>query len=349
MTPYLDRSTGIAVTLASPAERQAWDAFVTTQPGSVGYQEWEWGSVFRRAFGHQPEYLLARQREAIVGALPLVELRSVLFGRLMSSLPFVNYGGVVSNTPEATDVLVSAAIRLARERGARHLELRHMTRHLGAAPCRQHKVSMQLPLGPGIWDRFDRKVRNQIRKAEKSGLTAESGGVERLDEFYPVFARNMRDLGTPVYARRFFDEILRAFPERARVVVVRLAAQPVAAAVAFRTRETIEVPWASSLREHNALCPNHLLYWTVIQQGLEHGCRLLDFGRSTPDEGTFNFKKQWGAAPVPLYWEYPWIDRGGIPDQGPTNPKFRAAIALWKRCPLWLTKMVGPRIVRAIP
>ena len=122
-----------------------------------------------------------------------------------------------------------------------------------------------------------------------------------------------------------------------------------AAGVTFKTRDTLEVPWASSTREHNAMCPNHLLYWTAIQSALDDGCRLLDFGRSTPNEGTFHFKKQWGAEAVPLHWEYPWLDRGAIPDQGPTNPKFRTAIAMWKRCPLWLTKMVGPRIGRAIP
>jgi FemAB-related protein (PEP-CTERM system-associated) len=348
VNPVLDQASGVAVTSAGAGERLDWDAYVAAHPDATGYHDWEWGSVFTRAFGHQPEYLVARRAERIVGVLPLVELRSVLFGRLMSSLPFVNYGGVVAESAAVTQALVRAAAGLARERGAKHLELRHTTRQLDA-PCRQHKVSMQLELADGMWERFDRKVRNQIRKAEKSGLVAERGGIERLDEFYPVFARNMRDLGTPVYARRFFDEILRAFPERARVIVVRLGDAPVAAAITFRSRHTLEVPWASSLREHNSLCPNHLLYWTAIQSAVAEECRVLDFGRSTPNEGTFQFKRQWGATPVPLYWEYPWLDSGAIPDQSPTNPKFRAAIALWKRCPVWLTRMVGPRIVKAIP
>jgi FemAB-related protein (PEP-CTERM system-associated) len=345
----VDQSAGVRVALAAGSERAAWDAYVESAPGATGYHEWEWGGVLKRSFGHQPEYLIARRGDEVAGVLPLVEMRSVLFGRLMSSLPFVNYGGVVAGSPAIASVLVRAATRLARERGARHLELRHTAKLIADAPCRQHKVSMHLALSPGMWERFDRKVRNQIRKAEKSGLTTDRGGVERLDDFYPVFARNMRDLGTPVYARRFFDEILRAFPGRAEVIVVRAGGTPVAAGVTLRTRETLEVPWASSLREHIALCPNHLLYWTAIQQGLDHGCRLLDFGRSTPDQGTYHFKRQWGAVPVPLFWEYPWIESGGIPDQGPTNPKFKAAIALWKRCPLWLTKMVGPRLGRAIP
>jgi FemAB-related protein (PEP-CTERM system-associated) len=208
---------------------------------------------------------------------------------------------------------------------------------------------MRLALGAQMWERFDRKLRNQIRKAEKSNLTVERGGAERLDDFYAVFARNMRDLGTPVYTRRLFDEVLRTFPDRARLLIVRTEGTPIAAGLTFRTGSTVEVPWASSLREFNNVCPNHLLYWTVIQAAFAEGCATVDFGRSTPGEGTYHFKRQWGAEATALHWEYPYLSDGAVPDHGPTNPKFSAAIEAWKRCPLWLANAVGPHIVRGIP
>jgi FemAB-related protein (PEP-CTERM system-associated) len=200
-----------------------------------------------------------------------------------------------------------------------------------------------------MWSALDRKVRNQIRKASKSGLTHHHGCVELIDEFYRVFATNMRDLGTPVYGRRLFEEILSAFPERAHLHVVRLGTETVAAGLTFCTGDRIEVPSASSLREHNALCPNHLLCWNIIERAAGNGCTVLDFGRSTPGHGTFKFKEQWGAAPVPLYWEYQLIDRAEMPNTSPSNPKFHAAIELWKRCPLWIANRVGPVIARSLP
>src|SRR4029453_15754768 len=210
---------------------------------------------------------------------------------------------VVADSDVVAQRLVDEAARIAR--GYRcHVELRHVGRRFDRLPCKQHKVAMVLPLALGIWDRLDRKVRNQIRKAEKSGLTVTRGGAELLPEFYAVFARNMRDLGTPVYAQRFFQEVVAAFPERARIIVVRLGPQPIAAGLTYRTRNGIEVPWASSIREHNALCPNHLLYWHAIDTAVNEGCITFDFGRSTPHEGTYKFKEQWGATPVPLHWEY---------------------------------------------
>ena len=350
----------LSVSIAVEGDRAAWDAFVaardTTARGAApeaeaatGYHEWAWRGVFTRAFAHTPVYLTARRGGAIEGVLPLVEIRSRLFGRSLTALPFVNYGGVVADTDEAARALVDAAGAEARARRSRHVEIRHIGRRFPDLPCRQHKVSMWLRLAPGLWDGFDRKVRNQVRKAEKSGLAAVTGGAELLAEFYAVFARNMRDLGTPVYSRRLFEEVLSAFPDRARITVVRLGARPVAAGVTYRSGLRVEIPWASSLREHNNLCPNHLLYWHALQAAQAGGAEIFDFGRSTPHEGTYKFKAQWGAVPVPLHWEYVLPAGGDPPDQSPRNPKFQAAIAAWQRCPLWLANALGPRIVGSIP
>jgi FemAB-related protein (PEP-CTERM system-associated) len=208
---------------------------------------------------------------------------------------------------------------------------------------------MRLGLGDRLWDGLDRKVRNQIRKAEKSGLTVERGGEELVGDFYTVFARNMRDLGTPVYSRRLFEEVLRAFPLRSQLHIVRLNREPVAAGFTYRTRQMVQLPWASSIREFNSLCPNVLLYWDAIQYAHGTGAPVFDMGRSTPGEGTFKFKAQWGAEAVPLHWEYQLLTPGEMPNVSPANPKFQLAIALWQKLPLSITTRVGPMIVRAIP
>ena len=338
-----------AVSIASPADGRVWDAFVSGHPAATGYHAWAWRGVFERTFGHESIYLMARRGSEVVGVLPLVYIESVLFGRSMTSLPFLNYGGIVADSDAVARTLLDAAADQARARRCGHVELRHVGRRFADLPCKQHKVTMHLALERGIWDRLDRKVRNQIRKAQKSGLTNDDGGAELLEEFYVVFARNMRDLGTPVYARRLFEEVLAAFPDRARVHVVRLQGRPVAAAVTFRTHRTVEVPWASSIRDYNALCPNHLLYWSIIERAEALGCGILDFGRSTPDEGTYKFKQQWGAKPLPLHWEYRLVSGSAVPNASPSNPKFRLAIAAWKRLPLALATRLGPRIVRGIP
>jgi len=347
--PIAEGAGGSAVTVALDVDSTDWDAFVLEHDEATGYHEWGWRRVFERAFGHQPVYLMGRHGGRVVGVLPLVYINSILFGRTLTSLPFVNYAGVIAESDGVARELLDAAVQIGARRRCRHIELRHTARRFPDLPCRQHKVAMLLPLGEQMWERLDRKVRNQIRKAQKSGLTVESGGVDLLQDFYGVFARNMRDLGTPVYSQRFFAEAVQTFPERTRFHVVRVEGRPVAAALTYRTRAIIEVPWASSVRDYNNLCPNHLLYWSIIEFAVSGGCDVLDFGRSTPNEGTYNFKAQWGALPVALHWEYPLTVDGVVPDTTPANPKFRIAIELWKKLPLSLAARLGPRIVRSIP
>jgi FemAB-related protein (PEP-CTERM system-associated) len=339
-----------AVLRATESDRAAWDEYVHARADAVAYHEWIWRDVFANTFGHEAVYLMARDKAGTVrGVLPLVFIKSRLFGRTMTSLPFVNYGGVLADDDAGARGLIDAAVREAQARGCKHVELRHFARRFPDLPCKQHKVTMRLPLATGMWERLDRKVRNQVRKAEKSELTVVRGGAELVADFYTVFTRNMRDLGTPVYSRRLFDEVLRAFPDRARLIVVYVKGAPIAAGFTLRTRTMVEIPWASSIREYNNLCPNHLLYWHAIETAIADGCDVFDFGRSTPDEGTYKFKEQWGAEPVPLHWEYCLVGASSVPDQSPKNPKFQLAIETWKRLPLWLANAAGPHIVRGIP
>jgi FemAB-related protein (PEP-CTERM system-associated) len=329
-----------------------WDRFVRTRRDASGYHLSGWRGVFEGAFGHETAYLAAREYGAIIGILPLVVFRSRVFGNFAVSLPFVNYGGVLAEDDEVAQALVARAGALAEAGRLSHVELRHTVRQMPQLPARTHKVTMRLALGTDAakaWEGLDRKVRNQVRKAEKSGLTWRRGGVELLDRFYAVFAQNMRDLGTPVYSRRFFEHVLWAFPATASVCLVDHGDRTVAGAITLAHRDVLEVPWASSLREYRSQCPNNLLYWRIIEHAIVSGRTSLDFGRSTPNEGTFHFKEQWGAKPEPLYWEY--VMRGGreLPDLSPANPKYRAAIAVWTRLPLAVTNFLGPHIVKSIP
>lgn len=340
-------------TTVSPAVTETeWDDFVNRHPDATGYHLWRWRSVIERAFGHETIYLAARRGHAIVGVLPAVMMKSWLFGRAMVSVPFVNYGGVLATDERDARALLDQAANVAARERLAHLQLRHLTRRFDDLPVRRHKVTMRLALPPDAtqaWERLDRKVRNQVKKAQKNELTTETGGRELLRAFYTVFASNMRDLGTPVYGRRFFDEVFDQFPLQTRLFLVRYRGAPVAAAIGYTYRDVLAIPWASSTRASRPLCANTLLYWHAILHAIADGRATLDFGQSTPGDGGFQFKRQWGAEPSPLYWEYRLVTGGRLPDQSPANPKFKPAIAMWKRLPLRVATWLGPSIVRSIP
>jgi FemAB-related protein (PEP-CTERM system-associated) len=340
--------------VADPSvDATAWDAYAQASSGSSLYHLHGWKDVIESTFGHRTIYLAARtDASRLVGILPLAELNSRVFGRMVVSLPFFNYGGVCADDDTVRQALLDAAIDVARDGKAAFLEVRQEEDWNRDLPRRLSKVSMRLALpdsADALWKALGSKLRNQVQKPRKEGLTALVGREELLDDFYRVFAENMRDLGTPVYPPTFFRNILRRFQDRTWIAAVYKDGVPVAAGFLAGFKDGVEIPWASSLRQYNRLSPNMLLYWSCLEFACAKGYRVFDFGRSTVGESTYRFKEQWGARPHQLYWYYWMRNAGPIPQVNPTNPKYRAAIAAWQRLPLGVTRWLGPKIVKYIP
>lgn len=333
-------------------EGDSWDRYVLSRTTASNYHQFGWKTVIEQSFGHKTCYLLAMEHSTTVGILPLVIMKSLFFGRFLVSLPFFNYGGVVADNGHAEIKLLEAAQEIAKEERIDHIELRHIDPIGHGLRQKQHKATMILELKDTAetqWKSLDAKVRNQIRKAEKSGLSIRLGTISLLADFYRVFSRNMRDLGTPVYGQSFFGNILTAFPATTKVIVINRETGPVAAGILNIFRDTVEMPWASSIREARSVCANMLLYWEAIKFCISNGYRKFDFGRSTINGSTYKFKQQWGANPVQLNWEY-WSETSKVlPNISPENSRFSLAITAWKRLPLMVANQLGPSIVRNIP
>jgi FemAB-related protein (PEP-CTERM system-associated) len=312
-----------------------------------------WLEILHDGLGHKIYAFEFLQGEQTTGFLPLAYLQSRLLGRFLVSLPYLNSAGVCGQTAQIRTALVSAAIGLADELRVRFLELRHQTvlqHHLLAEPHAQ-KIHMHLTLpetAETLWKDLDCKVRNQVRKAEKAQLTITWGGLEFLSDFYAVFSRNMRDLGTPVFPRQLFASILTSFPEHAELCVVKKDKKPIAGALLLHGKGISEVPSASSLREFNFTNANMLMYWNLLQRAIQRGQALFDFGRSSLNSPTFRFKKQWGATPVSAAWQY-YGRQGSLSQMRPDNPRYRLLIRTWTRLPLWMANRIGPRVARLIP
>lgn len=340
------------VSVHAHTEASRWESFVQSAQDATSYHQFGWGKVISKSFGHRFYYLAAIDDQGVwQGVLPLAHLRSRMFGNFLVSVPFVNYGGLLCKSEAAASLLLGETERLRRSCGATYVELRHLAHGLERLPTRQHKVTMILDLADDIdsqWQAFNAKLRNQIRKAEKNDLRSMVGHLELLDGFYEVFARNMRDLGTPVYAKIFFRNILETFSDTTRIFAVYHKNRMIAAGIASWFRDTMEIPWASSISDYKSLCPNNMLYWEAIQFAIEHGFSKFDFGRSTPHEGTYNFKKQWGAMPVQLHWQYLMDEGDKIPESNPSNKKYQVAICVWQHLPVRVTRVIGPSIRKRI-
>lgn len=365
----------------------SWNNYVNLHPKATVYHKAEWLKVIEETYGHKT-YFLAASREnnfdqnshqnslkgsnngtgkygvdilsdetqsegkTLSGILPLVKINHLIFGKSLTSLPFLDAGGLLGDNSECERALLNAAMKLTEKSKIGNLELRHtepldwLQNEFGSALIGEGKVSLNMQKVRMVLDlpdssqrllkSFKSKLRSQINKPLKEGLKYDCGGLELLDDFYRVFLVNMRDLGSPVHSKHMMENVLKHFKDEGRIFVVRQEDKPLAGGIVIGFRDTLWNPWASSLRGKGSLNPNMLLYWAMLEYACDHGYRFFDFGRSTPGVGTYKFKEQWGARPQLLYWYVLNF-----------NNKSKA-VDYWRKLPVPITKLFGPMIRKYI-
>jgi serine/alanine adding enzyme len=328
-----------------------WDAFVRRQPGWTHFHLHGWRGIYEEVFGHECLWLEARDSSgALAGVLPLVRVKSLLFGHYLVSLPFVNYGGPLGSDA-AVRVLAEWAAERAREDRVKLLELRSRRELPIGLPVSHRKITVVLDL-PGsaeaLMKSFESKLRSQVRRPGKEGVTYRFG-PDQVGPFFQVFARHMRDLGTPTQPRRLFEAIAQTFPD-VWFGTAWLGGAPIAAGAGFVWEREFEMTWASALYSHQKVAANMGLYFAFMERAIAEGLTLFNFGRCTPGAGTHRFKKQWGSRDEQLWWYQAGATADGAgATPSPDHGAYSWGPRLWQKLPLPVATAMGPRIVRGIP
>ncbi|MDQ2076162.1 FemAB family XrtA/PEP-CTERM system-associated protein [Marinimicrobium sp. ABcell2] len=350
--PNSDYASAFQIFELDAEQMDRWYQFVKAQKDAPAYCFPAWREAIQSVFGHQTRVWVAQSEAGdIVGGVPLTFFNSRLFGRFAVSVPYFNYGGVLTPYTDVARALLKELEQVCAQEELDHIEVRTMQPELWPHKSSK-KVSMVLPL-PKSSQRLDEqlgaKVRAQCKKAEPYNPEIRFGATDLLDDFYRVFAINMRDLGTPVYTKKWFSELLTQPDIEATLAVVYVGNKPVSAGFLVGHNGMLEIPWASTVRSANAMDTNMWMYRQILDFAVRNGYEFFDFGRSTRDAGTYRFKKQWGAQPFEHHWYYILPAGGSMPGLNPDNPKYKFLIAAWKRLPVWITKLVGPPLVKNIP
>ena len=327
-------------------DESRWDSFVDAATLATFFHRAAWRRIVE-GLHHRSHYLYAERDGIITGILPLAEIRSRLFGHALISTPFCVYGGVVAADPESESRLVQAAADLADELRVDYLELRN--RELGDTnwPVKGLYVTFRKPIFPDDDSNlmaFTADRRRTIRKSVKNGLKAHHNGS--IDEFYPVYAESVRNLGTPVLPRSYYADLQQAFGEACETTVITHQGRPVATVMNFYFRDEVHTYYGGSLRRARELKANDFMYWAVMQRAVERGMQIFDFGRSKQGTGSYDFKTHWGFEPEPLPYAYHLVRAKDIPNISPTNRKYRLFIRGWQRLPLPVSCALGPWLAR---
>jgi FemAB-related protein (PEP-CTERM system-associated) len=328
-----------------------WDAFVAEQDGAKHFHRYGWRQVLERVYGHECISLGAYRADGTLdGVLPLVRVKSVLFGHFLVSMPFLDYGGPLG-TDDAVHALTAHASALARESGAALLEFRSARPLAVDLACSHRKIVVVNDLTPGdpeaVWKAFPSKIRVGVRKAQKNGVEVRIGH-DQVRAFFDVFSFHMRDLGTPTHRLEFFEAVADAFPDSSWFGAAYLNGQPISCKAGFYFRGEMQMLWASQLNMYKSLQPNMLMTWSFMEQASKLGASRYNFGRCTPGSNTHTFKRHWGGHDEPLYWYQ--LARGGVAKTpSPDDAAYAWGPRIWKKLPVRVTTALGPHIVKYIP
>lgn len=325
-----------------------WEAFVAVSPTATFFHRAGWQNILRDVYRHRTWFLYAERDGAIVGILPLAQVKSLLFGNALIALPFAVYGGVASDDVEAAAALEAEAERLAHELGVAHLEYRNLDAHHADWPTQDLYVTFRKEIHPddeANMQAIPRKQRAMVRKSIKNGLRAEIDAD--ADRFFALFADNVHRHGTPAMPKRYFDALLGEFGKDCEVLtVVDAEGIPVSSVMSFYFRDEVLPYYAGDAERARELAANDFKYWELMRRACQRGVKVFDYGRSKVGAGSYSFKKNWGFEPRSLHYEYRLYKCEGIPQNNPNNPKYKLMIATWRRLPIGLANFLGPFIVR---
>jgi FemAB-related protein (PEP-CTERM system-associated) len=328
-----------------------WDAFVRLSEEGSPFHLTAWKRAVEAAFGFRAHYLMAKQGRHIEGVLPLFEVRGLLGGRALVSVPYAVYGGICATSPAARRALVGAATRLAQDCGAKYVELRQRRDQGLGLSTKALYVTFARAISKSDEENaaaIPRKQRRMTRQGVKHGLRVEIGR-DHLDEFYEVYAQSLRNLGSPAFPRRLLRSVFEAFDKECEILTVWHAGRIVAGVMTLFYQDQILPYYGGALREAFPYAVNDFMYWELMRYAARTGYRIFDFGRSCEGSGSYDFKRHWGFEPVPLPYQYVLLGGHHLPNLSPSNPRFALAGRVWKHLPLAVTNRLGPVLTRYLP
>ncbi len=333
----------------SKKQHRWWDEYLASHSQATFFHRVGWKEVVERAFGHRTYYLYACSDDGIVGVLPLVHVNSVLFGNSLISTPFCVYGGILADSPAISNQLRERASKLAEELGVDTLELRNLASSESGWIKKDLYVTFRKTLpedGEAVLPFIPNKQRAVVRKGIKAGLTAEEGWHGR--RMYNVYAESLRDLGTPVFGRNYFNILRDVFGEDCRSLMIQHEGRDIAGVLSFYFRDQVLPYYAGSTAASRGLHAHGYMYWALMKNAVDQGVKIFDFGRSKKGTGSYSFKKNWGFTPEPLDYEYLLVKSKSIPEVNPLNPKYQYFIRAWKALPLPVANRFGPLLARSL-
>ncbi|PCI46156.1 MAG: peptidoglycan bridge formation protein FemAB [Alphaproteobacteria bacterium] len=329
-----------------------WDNYVENHPEATVYHLSAWGRAVSCSMGHECYYMVVEDQGSICGLIPLIHIKSRLFGNSLISVAFATGGGPLFDHREALAALDAECRALRESLAVDYLESRNREEIHDNWPSKKETYSVfRKILSPDNEKNLlaiPRKQRAMVRKGIKFGLKAV---VDELpDRLFSMYSTSLRNLGSPVFPQKLFYCLKQEYGENCEILTIETDhGKAISSVMTFYFRDEVVPYYGGGNFEARRFAANDFMYWSLMERAVaQRDCRIFDFGRSKNGTGAFSFKKNWGFEPRALNYEFILKDGTQMPDINPLNPKYQLMIKLWKKLPLPIANFVGPLISRSL-
>ncbi len=333
-------------------DQKKWDDFLNTANRSNPHQLWGWKNIFEESFGLKAHYFTAQTNGTIHGVLPMLHVKSPIFGNYLTSMP----GGIVADDEDASMALIETATELADQLDVQYLALRdsYVKWDSPMLLTTEDQCTFELDLVEGkqkLRKNITRTTRQKANQAKRASVTSKIG-TKNIEDYYPIYQTAMRQLGTPTYGLTFFKRVIDIFASKFNLILATKDEQILGGGFVFEFADTLFCTWSGLLKDFYPLNTSYLLYWETIEYAFELETRKIDLGRCNWNSGAFEYKKQWGGKPVPLYQQYYLNKVDKPPSVGYSRENsflYKFFTYAWQYIPLPITEFIGPKLRKQVP
>ena len=329
-----------------------WDGYVKNHPDATVYHMSAWGRAVSKSMGHKCYYIYVEENDEICALVPLIHIKSVLFGNSLISVAFATGGGPIFDNQQALALLDEECRNLSHNLDVDFLECRNVDEVHDDWPSKKEMYSIfRKTLSSDNEENMlaiPRKQRAMVRKGIKFGLRAVVDDLP--DRLFSMYSESLRNLGSPVFPKKLFYNLKQEYGENCEIVTIETEqGKAISSVMTFYFRDEVVPYYGGGTYEARGLAANDFMYWSLMERAVRvRHCRIFDFGRSKNGTGAFSFKKNWGFEAKPLNYEFILKNGGNMPDINPLNPKYQLMIKVWKKLPLSVANFIGPLISKSL-
>lgn len=306
----------LTVEIARESDQTKWDEIIARSSYGTIFHTWSWLKLAEEQTKSRFVPLMLYKGTELVGLYPFFIAKKGPINLAFSPPPkayllylgpvIVDYQNLRQDKKESIfiDIQNAANHYLFNTAGCRYSRIRTSPGLFDSRPLKwtgyevdplyTYRVDLRQGMDE-VWKNFDRKLRNEINKAIKSGVTVRQGDWEDLVFIYNRLSERYLDQGVVSsdyipYLQKLYD---RFYPDNLKIFVAEYKGEKVGGTINLVDKNIMYLWVGIPKTTLPGLSPNDLVQWEAMKWSSEHGLTMYEEMDAGDDSRLRYFKSKY--------------------------------------------------------